>query len=195
MPRQPIICRSFVLGLGTPPASPSDSHTSAAWGYTCASLGVLAAAVGGGYWYRRRRRANNHMQIHRFEPVALPINTEHPSAGEGPVEPFQMRKARLPFGIRNSAGGTSTDPLLTAQPPSYDSIAAEARVWRHSADFWIINPMRLFRETFIFMLSTPFPYSFLSQSFDVIHSLPTSSITLYYFFSPFSTIIAFSLSK
>ncbi|KAA3672610.1 uncharacterized protein DEA37_0010493 [Paragonimus westermani] len=114
---------SFVLGLGSPPVAHSESHMGAALTYTGLFAGTLAAAVGLGVYYRRRRQ-NAQLHIQRFEPVILPFSAAQPPTA-GLVEPFQMRKVRLPFNVRGP-GGTSTEPLLSAQPPSYDSISTEA---------------------------------------------------------------------
>ncbi|KAF5395138.1 hypothetical protein PHET_07259 [Paragonimus heterotremus] len=113
---------SFVLGIGSPPTAHSDSHVGAALAYTGLFAGTLAASVGLGVYYRRRRQ-NAQSHIQRFEPMVLPVSAAQSSTA-GLVEPFQMRKVRLPFGGRGG-GTSSTEPLLAAQPPSYDSISAE----------------------------------------------------------------------
>ncbi|GAA57911.1 hypothetical protein CLF_113341 [Clonorchis sinensis] len=112
---------TLLLHLGTPDLQPSGSRNPA----VVASLIIVGLAVvagGAGVAYRRRRQHLAQQLVHQIEPqVGEPLTTTVRERID-PVEPFQRRKMFSFFRNRHP-GETSTEPLLTDPPPSYDSVS------------------------------------------------------------------------
>ncbi|KER28115.1 hypothetical protein T265_04955 [Opisthorchis viverrini] len=112
---------TLLLHLGTPDLQPTGSQNPA----VVASLTIVGLAVvagGAGVAYRRRRQLLAQQLVHRVEPqFGEPVATTVRERMD-PVEPFQRRKMFSLFRNRRP-GETSTEPLLTDPPPSYDSVS------------------------------------------------------------------------